>query len=284
MENTIRLSELSAKYLQWCSRHRSPRTVEWYQGHLDNFMAYLKDESGMPAPALKPYHVMEWTDSQTTWGPTYKGGAIISVKRLFNWGEEMGFVSDNPIKKLKKPTAQRRKNYMKPEDYEAFLALLPEGDPFRELFIFTWLTGCRPQEVRHIEARHVDLDLGRIIFPAEESKGKRYPRRILISGVSLEIITRLVAKYPEGKLFRNTRGGAWEKYAICNRFDRMSKRIGKRMACYDMRHGFATRKLKQGVDSLIIAAGMGHRDGSMLNKVYSHVDEDEDFLKQALAD
>lgn len=56
------------------------------------------------------------------------------------------------------------------------------------------------------------------------------------------------------------------------------------MACYDARHGFATRKLIQGHDHLTVAAIMGHRDGSMLAKVYSHVDKDTEHLKRALAD
>ena len=28
------------------------------------------------------------------------------------------------------------------------------GDPFRDLLIFLWDTGARPQEARHIEPRH----------------------------------------------------------------------------------------------------------------------------------
>src|SRR5438132_11574394 len=26
------------KYLTWCRKHRSPRTVEWYEGHLRGFL------------------------------------------------------------------------------------------------------------------------------------------------------------------------------------------------------------------------------------------------------
>ncbi len=56
------------------------------------------------------------------------------------------------------------------------------------------------------------------------------------------------------------------------------------MICYAARHGFATRKLIQGHGHLTIAALMGHADGSMIAKVYSHIDKDDAHLKRALID
>lgn len=283
MEN-ITFNDLSAKYLAWCQKHRAPRSTEWYQGHIENFLKFLADNSSIPASDLKPFHVSEWVDSHSTWGDTYKGGAIVAIKRLYNWAVELGYADINPIAKLKKPQAKRREIYMTPDDYQQILGLVKKGDPFRDLLLTVWLTGCRPQEVRHIEPRHVDLDKERIVFPAEESKGKRTKRIIYLHGEALEIIRRLMAEGRDGKLFLNNRGTPWTKYAVCNRFHRISKATGKRMFCYAARHGFATRKLTQGHDHLTVAALMGHTDGSMLAKVYSHIDQDTAHLKKALVD
>lgn len=283
MDN-LSFKDLSTKYLDWCRKHKSARTHQWYEGHIDNFLAYLKDESGISFSRMKPFHVVEWVDSRETWGDTYKRGAIVAIQRVFNWAEELGYIDGNPLKRIKKPPASRRDNPMTPEDYERILATLREGDPFRDLFVFVWHTGCRPQEVRHIEARHIDLEREAIIFPPDESKGKRYSRIIYLHGPAVEIIQRLLKTHPEGKLFRNCRGGAWHKYAICNRMDRISEKIGKRLALYDARHGFATRKLIQGHDHLTIAELMGHRDGTMLAKVYAHLDRNIAHLKKALVD
>lgn len=284
MEN-ISFADLSRKYLIWVKTNQAPRTLTWYGGHITSFLRHLGAiDACKPAISLKPYQVAEWIDSHPKWGPTYKGSAIVAIKRVFNWGEEMGHVNENPIKKLKKPTAQRRNNPMKPADYETILALLDVDDPFRDLFTFVWHTGCRPQEVRHIEPRHVNLEKGYVLFPKEEAKGKRHARRIFMNAAALEIITRLLAKHKDGKLFRNTRGDPWTKYSIGNRMDRLTKRTGKRFAMYDARHGFGTRKLIEGKNPMTVAAWMGHVDGSMLAKVYSHVDKDEEHLKQALED
>jgi site-specific recombinase XerD len=97
-------------------------------------------------------------------------------------------------------------------------------------------------------------------------------------------LTRLVAVGPEGKLFRNSRGDPWRKVAVCNRMHRLSRLTGRRKAMYDARHGFATRKLVQGHDHLTVAELMGHRDGTMLAKVYGHLDRNVGHLKKALED
>lgn len=280
MEN-MNFGQLVDKYLAWCKNHRSGRTYEWYTNYLKMFVNWpgIKET---PIASLKPYHVVEWVDSNPRWGDNYKRGAIIAIQRCYNWAEEMGYSEASPIKKIKKPMAKRREIFMQAEDYQQILSMIGEKDPFRDLVLFVWASGCRPQEVRHIEPRHVDLENERIVFPAIESKGKRTKRIIYLQGVSLEIVQRLMGENREGKLFLNNRRTPWTKYAICNRFHRISKATGKRMFCYAARHGFGTRKLIQGHDHLTVAALMGHSDGSMLAKIYSHIDQDTVHLKKAL--
>ena len=284
MTSSPTVAQLVLKYLAWCRKNRSPRSLEWYAGHLSSFLAHLGEVRNLPVTSLKPYHVIEWVDSHDTWGDTYKRGGIVAVQRLCNWAEQIGYVDSTPLKKVSKPPAGRRDNPMSSEDFQSMLGKLATGDPFRDLFLFVWHSGCRPQEARHIEARHIQLDQERIVIPKEEAKGKRYPRIIYLHGPALAIITRLVAIRKEGKLFRNTRGHAWTKYAICKRVYRLSRSVGIKKAMYDARHGFADRKLLQGHDVLTVAHLMGHRDATMVSKVYSHLDRHAAHLKKALQD
>lgn len=280
---TLTVHALTTRYLTWCEKHRAPRSCEWYYGYLKNFLLH-PGIADLGATAIKPWHVTEWVDSKTAWGSTYSRGAIVAVQRVWNWGIEQGHLDSTPLARMKKPSAKRREIYMKPEDYQEVLAQIPVTDPFYDFVVFLWTSGCRPQEARAIEPRHVEIDRERIVFPAEESKGKRQKRIIYLQGATLEIITRLLPLHPEGKLFRNKRGDAWTKYSICNRFIRISRKTGKRMFAYAARHGFGTRKLIQGHDHLTVAAIMGHTDGSMLAKIYSHISDDEAHLKKALQD
>lgn len=276
--------ELSEKFIKWSENHKSIRTTEWYKNYLDMFCAYPSIAETM-ADQIKPFQVQEWIDSHgKNWGSTYRGGAVVAIKRLYHWADELGYMNENPIKKMKKDASQSRKSYMKPEDFGTLLAHLHHTDPFRDLLIFAWNTGARPQEIRHIEHRHINLEKGYILFPKEEAKGKRQPRKILLNAIALEIITRSMVKVSDGKIFRNTRGEAWTKFALCNRMYRLSEITGKKLCMYDCRHGYATRKLKAKHGHLEIAATMGHVDGSMLAKVYSHIDEDDDHLRTILVD
>lgn len=276
--------ELSQTFLTWCKNHQSPRTCEWYANYLNMFCAH-PGIADLPAYDLKPYHVQGWIDSHgNAWGNTYRGGAVIAVKRVFHWAEELGYGEGNPIKKMKKPPADRRKSYAKPDGVQAFLDVISENDPFRDLLIFAWASGCRPQESRHIEPRHVDIPNMRIMFPAKESKGKRFERRILLNKTTLPIIERLMAKYTEGKLFRNTRGQAWTKFALCNRMYRLSKETGVKITAYDLRHGYISKKIMDGVNHMVIAPAVGHTDGSMIGKCYSHIGQEEAHMREALGD
>ncbi|MCE9530572.1 MAG: site-specific integrase [Planctomycetes bacterium] len=57
---------------------------------------------------------------------------------------------------------------------------------------------------------------------------------------------------------------------------------GVKYALTAIRHSFATRLLEAGVDHLTVSALMGHADGAMLAKVYSHIGEKTDYLRQEL--
>lgn len=280
----LTFKQLSDKYLAWCKAHQSEHTWEWYNNYLKMFCAH-PDVGETLAYSIKPYQVQEWIDSHgEDWGNTYRGGAVVAIKRVYNWAEEMGYGEGNPIRKLKKPPANKRKSYAKQDGVDIFLAHIDIADPFRDLLVFCWSCGCRPQEARHIEPRHVDLPNMRIMFPAAESKGKRYERRILINKTTLPIIEKLMAQHQEGKLFRNTRGEAWTKFALCNRMYRLSEDTGVKITAYDLRHGYITKKIKEGVNHMVIAPAVGHTDGSMIGKVYSHAGQEEDHLRSALGD
>jgi integrase len=56
----------------------------------------------------------------------------------------------------------------------------------------------------------------------------------------------------------------------------------KRLCLYNFRHTFATRTLKSGVDALTTAILLGHRDPSTLARVYSHLSQSPEYLKEAL--
>jgi site-specific recombinase XerD len=62
----------------------------------------------------------------------------------------------------------------------------------------------------------------------------------------------------------------------------IAAKAGTKYALTSIRHSFATRMLEGGCDHVTVALLMGHVDAVMLARVYSHVGERTDFLREAL--
>src|SRR5207237_557012 len=140
---------------------------------------------------------------------------------------------------------------------------------FRDLLTFMWESGARPQEAVNVEARHYDPAAKRLVFPKEESKGKKFQRVIYLTDVAAAIVERLIQQWPEGKLFRNENNLPWNRNAIRCRFrrQRIHSRVKVKVAgiCgYAIRHSFATNALRAGVDPVTLAVLMGHVDATQI--------------------
>ena len=315
-------------FLDWCQKHRAPRTYEWYREYLQSFARSIPRD--LTVDRLKPIHVQQWVDAQPGWRRG-KRGAIAAVQRAFNWAAKMGLIGASPVRHVEKPRAGRRDVVVTPEEYAWILGQIKD-EPFRDLLIVCWETGCRPQEALAVEARHVDLPGVRWVFPPDEAKGKRAHRVVYLTDRAFEITRGLMTRNPQGPLFRNTDGRPWHPYALNCRFGRLRlaqgrqriqqlglmppkiKRLGaesgrepearaahgeavlrrrERIAelarghgtkwcLYHFRHSFATRMLQSGMDSLTVSALLGHADGSMLAKVYSHLSKSDTYLRDAI--
>lgn len=281
----ISFRTLSDEFLVYSGLHQAKGTKRNYENSLQQFMSYLGDDAEVSAEDIKPHQVRKWIDTHhEEWGNSYKNGHITNINTVFNWGISQGHIDKNPIKTVKKPSPDSRDNPMSKETYEAFLYQIDRvtGDLFRDLFIFVWHTGVRPQEIRHIEARHFDEKKSIIVFPPIEAKGKKYQRTIYMDDAALAIVQRLAGQHPKGKLFRNERGDAWTKDAICQRMARLSEKVGIEHCLYDMRHSFCQRLLEAGWSTIDVKEAMGHRSTAMVDRIYSHMNKAQSHIQDKM--
>jgi integrase/recombinase XerD len=210
-------------FLDWVQRHRSPDTFEWYRYRLQRFCDRYPE---LRTCDLRPFHVQVWVDSSPDLSRTTCRNYIRSVKRCLKWAQQQGYIEVNPIALMEVPSAERRETIITAAEFEALLEHAVD-ETFRDLLVVTWETGCRPQELLRVEARHVDLARQRWVFPLQESKGKRTPRIVYLTERPLEITRRLMDRYPKGRLFRNSRGKPWTTSAVNCAVDRVRVRMGK---------------------------------------------------------
>jgi integrase len=77
-----------------------------------------------------------------------------------------------------------------------------------------------------VEARHVDLENNRWVFPPDESKVDKWPRVVYLTPSALEITRRLMREHPMGPLFRNSNGDPWTTFSVNCAFIRLQTTLG----------------------------------------------------------
>lgn len=267
------LYELSQTFLDWVQTNRKSGTYESSKHHLQSFIEHIGRQ--LKVGALKKFHLTKWVE-KPSWNSTTRNAAMGAVQRMLNWSVEEGYLIRNPIAGMKKPKRKRRDVFYTADQWAEIKR--HARAPFDNFLDFLYITGCRPKEARTIEARHLNNDL--VIFPADESKGEEEPRVIYLVDQAKQILEDLAKQNPSGVLFRNSKGTAWTKDSIKCRTARISEKVGFRVIAYGARHSFATGALTRGgVDPISLAHLMGHRDVSMVAKVYSHIAKNPNFLR-----
>jgi integrase len=198
---------------------------------------------------------------------------------MCNWAVAEKIITQSPLIGFQKPAASRRETACSTAQYDTLLQHAKKKGRLRDVIEMLWHTGCRPYELRHLEASHVD---GRkVVLPLCHSKGsKRSSRRrvIYLDDVAAKIVARLSAEFPSGPIFRNNRGNPWHKDALTNAFGRLRDLAEIPGLCpYSLRHGFATEALKRGTDTTTVGVLMGHSNPAMVAKVYQHLTDGANF-------
>ena len=276
---SITVFEVMDEFLDWTKKHRAIDTFHWYQKRLQRFVDECKNTACLK---FKPLHVQRWLDQKESWGPTYKAGMVTAFKRCFNWAVRQGYVKSNPVQFLEKPTARRRETPVTRKEYNVVLKNVNKRDPFYDLIVFSWESGCRPQESLRFSADDVMVNKKRIIIENPKDRGPKW-RVIHLNSKALRIVKKHIKLQPQGPVFRNTTSQPWTPNSCSNRFNRLKKKVGRTISLYDFRHAYGTELLKAGVDPVTVAELMGHTDLKMLMEIYQHLGQDQKYIDKELS-
>lgn len=263
--------EVIDRFLAWAEINREELTYEAYKRRLQNLVDAIPPT--LAACDLKPYHVTQVMDAKE-WNANTKNDFASAIGRAYNWAIGQGLLERNPVALMEKPAREVRELAISPADYAEVMAAVAEPH-FRMLIELAWEIGARPQELRKIEARFFDAANHRIVFPPREAKGKKYHRVIYLgTDRAREMVAELSRLNPAGPILRNSEGNPWTKDAINCAFCRLKKKLGRKLHLGAWRKGYATEALKAGIDTVSVAALLGHRDGTMVSKIYGRVQSD----------
>jgi integrase len=271
------VKELAFAFLDHVQANNAPRTYDWYKDYLESWVNSLPVH--IKVKNLKLAHAHTWLNAHypATGNANTRHGAISTIQRLFNWAVDMGYLEFSPLAKLKKPAKTPRLTFITTEQWGKVLNEIQDIDPFKDLVRFMLSTGCRPQEARIIEECNVDRV--NLVIYLEKVPGKKGSRTILLTDDALA----LLPKRDDGPLFRNKKGVPWKPNAIKCRFQRLQKKTGIKVCAYCTRHYAATAMLENGASTGAVAALLGHKDATMVLKVYGkHIDQQTEHLRKQL--
>ena len=250
---------------RFLDRPRKASTQKLYKFYLDLF---LERKHSFQVTDLKVFHLTELMDKRSD-----RHGLCKVVKTCFKWLNDNEYIDRDPFAKVKTPPCPKRGEsaYIPPERWSQIVDKV--HDDLLDILTVLKETGCRPQEARIIEARHLQGQC--CVLTLDESKGGQTQRVIHLSDAAYAILQRLRLKYPEGPLLR-ARGKPWKAQQLANRCNRLG------FQCYQLRHTWATNAILRGLDLQTIAVLMGHSDLTMLSKIYSHIQKRDSHLQEAL--
>ena len=193
-----------------------------------------------------------------------------------------GLIATSPGKKVRKPPVNRRETILAPEEQQA-IHNAARGQCFRDFMLAMEETGCRPGEVAKVTAADVSLEAGTWTLAEHKTAHKTgKPRVVYLTGPVITLCRELIAKYPEGPIFRNRHGRPWTRNAIRCRFRHLRTKLKlPGVVAYTLRHTYATEALVNGVDPISLCELLGHTDVTMLMKHYQHLAKKTDHLRKA---
>ena len=154
-------------------------------------------------------------------------------------------------------------NPRKPWTYDEFCSFIDLCQGIRKkIFIFLWLSGCRPSEAKRLLWTDINYDEKIIILRTgkKHDKVRQFPLTDDLSALLHSIKPETIYVFSEdGKEINND-----QLYHYCKK--RMKKLGLLKLTPYGTRHGFGTKLANQNVNAFHIARFMGHSDKSNQTK------------------
>lgn len=277
----LTVSELVGRFLPAIKIECARSTYNWYSHYTKSFRDYeltFNREKfiigSKPAQDIANHVVTAWIqECYGEFSPSTQHTAARAVTRMYNWSVKTKLFPSSPLVGFRKPKANRREFYATNHTYAK--CLKAAGSNLRDVIMFLHHTGCRPQELRMIEARWIKDD--KVVFPTPIKRRKRI---IYMDGTAARIAARLSKRWPEGPIFRSTDDRLWSASGFGIAFRRLRDKLKMPGLCaYSFRHGYITRLLENDVDVATVAAISGNSP-RMIFEHYDHTGQNNDRLHQ----
>lgn len=227
---------------------------------------------------------------------------------LFDRAVEWGFIKENPMSNLKRPTVKLKKaEAYTPAEMDKILMLLDAEDmdfKIKVRYHLAFVTGSRAGEVAAFEVSHVDFERGGIWRVqnrqairgqgtlTKESTKNDQDSFIMLPEYVIDMLKELIQQIDDERdvvgdmwvggdndfLFRSPIGVGYSPHSIGNHWRRFQKRHQdeiRYLSFHKFRHSSASYLISLGRHPKIIQQLLGHKDIRTTMNIYAHVFDEQ---------
>jgi len=284
----VMLSDLVSLYMEWSKENRAEGTWRLYDSYLHQFLSF---HGNHPVSSITRFDIERfytWAKKNGGRGPNAGNMQLRHVKTALLWAEDMD-LCPCPVRKFPRASETPPETIrFNDEEMRKFIAAIPDPD-FRDMVIFGFLTGLRPQELRGLRKEHVKQDdEGNVYLYIERHKTAKTtrqpkPRSVPLVPEAADIARRLIAKHKKCPyVFVNGNGALpYKANVLRQRFRRACKRAGiKPRPPYSMRHTFGSMQAEANINQACLSHLMGH---SQIRTTSRYVTPTDEYHRSAVA-
>jgi integrase/recombinase XerD len=261
----------------------SKATLEAYSLDIYRFVSFL-DKHNLSPENAKPHHLIDYFTELQGSGLSVRSRsrAQVSIRQLFRFFVQEGFVQEDPTEKIEMPKIGRKlPQWLSLEEVESLLKApdltIPTGLRDKAMLELLYATGLRVSELVGLKLDQLHLTEGYLLAFGKGSKERLVP----IGRSAIDWIRQYLEKgrnaLLKGKnlphLFISQKRRAITRQQFWNLIKKYSLQVAiqKHLSPHTLRHSFATHLLERGADLRAVQSLLGHSDIST-TQIYTHID------------
>lgn len=272
------LSEFRIEYEEYVKANLSKKYLHDVKTTFNQLTEFIED---IYLPKINPQQLEKFISHVFNRSKYQARRNYINLKSAFNKAIIWGYITTNPMNKLKQPKIPSNNPLF---INESELNLIMKNEPnqtLKEIYLFAFHTGMRLSEITNVKWNQISLTdkIIRVINTNEfTTKGKK-ERKIPINETLIKMLMNRLPKIinlnnsdyvftKKGFKFNNEYVSKNFKKAL-----RQVKELDSKIHFHDLRHSFASNMAKKGVSLFIIKELLGHQD-IKTTQIYSHLTVD----------
>lgn len=247
-----------------------------------NYDFHVREVLGRrPAGDIRRRDVIELHDKIAATAPGAAARVVALLRKVFNVAVDRELLPEahvNPCKRVQVAKTKQKMRFLSDEEYRDLRAALASGvvsEAVAHCLELLALTGLRLNEVVRLEWPRVHL---RRKSPTVELHEHKTARKSGVRYVKLSVpvvaVLRRCGPAKEGRVFPGLDDAAvqrhWRKVVVEAELDGAGK---ERPRIHDLRHSFASKALREGVQLPVLQRIMGHKS-IQSTMIYAHVDDE----------